>query len=251
MSDIEQRNLEAAREDNFEMEIDIVELLLWILERWKSIIAGALIGAVIMAVYSFVLASPVYEATSKLYVLAPNDSAINLSDLQIGSYLTNDYQEVFNTWEVHEIVRQNLGLTYTRDELSRKLTVSNPSDTRVLYITISSSDPKEAAVLANEYAAVAKQYISTTMQTDAPSEFSEALVPDHPVGPRKKLNVALGFVLGAMLVCAFVVVKFLLDDKVKTADDIRRYAGLPVLAIVPDNDEAAKADMKKMESWRQ
>jgi len=243
MSDIDQRNLEAAEnEDSF--EVDLVELLLWVVERWKSIVAGALIGAVIMAVYSFILASPVYEATSKLYVLTSRDSAINLSDLQIGSYLTNDYTEVFETWEVHEIVRQNLGLTYTRDELREMLTISNPGDTRVLYITVTSENPQEAAALANEYASVARQYISTTMLTDAPSEFSEALVPDEPVGPRKALNVALGFGLGMFIVCAVIVVKFLMDDKIKTADEIRRYTGLPTLAIVPDNDEASKAEIK-------
>ena len=247
MREMEQRTPETTvAEDNFDFEIDLIEMILRLGEKWKSIAAGALIGAVIMAVYSFMIASPVYEATSKLYVLTSSDSAINLSDLQIGSYLTNDYTEVFETWEVHEIVRQNLGLTYTRDELSGMLSIRNPSDTRVLYITISSDDPSEAAMIANEYASVARQYISSTMLTDAPSEFSEALVPEYPVGPRKKLNVAIGFILGAMLVAAVVVVQFLLDDKIRTADDIRRYTCLPTLAIVPDDDEA---NLKK-DMWR-
>ena len=247
MREMEQRTPETTvAEDNFEFEIDLIEMILRLGEKWKSIAAGALIGAVIMAVYSFMIASPVYEATSKLYVLTSSDSAINLSDLQIGSYLTNDYTEVFETWEVHEIVRQNLGLTYTRDELSGMLSIRNPSDTRVLYITVSSDDPSEAAMIANEYASVARQYISSTMLTDAPSEFSEALVPEYPVGPRKKLNVALGFILGAMLVAAVFVVQFLMDDKIRTADDIRRYTGLPTLAIVPDDDEA---NLKK-DMWR-
>ena len=166
---------------------------------------------------------------------------LDLSDLQIGSYLTSDYTEVFKTWEVHEIVRQNLGLDYTREELSGMLTISNPGDTRVLYITIENTDPEEAALLANEYATVAKQYISATMRTDEPSQFSEALVPQYPVSPRKALNVILGFALGTLAVSAFFVVQFLLDDKIKTADDIRRYTGLPTLAVVPDNEEALKA----------
>lgn len=251
MRDIEQRNLEAAeRDDTPEIEVDLVELFLRIVERWKYVVAGALIGTLIMGIYSFILASPKYEAVSKLYVLTSSDSAINLSDLQIGSYLTSDYTEVFETWEVHEIVRQNLGLKYTRDELSEMLEISNPNDSRVLYITVTSNDPQEAAALANEYAAVARQFISTTMRTDAPSEFSEALVPEEPVSPRKALNVVLGFVLGAFAVCAVVVVQFLMDDKIKTAEDIRRYTGLPTLAVVPDNDEAAKVAMKKTESRR-
>lgn len=249
MREIEQKNLQTVDgEETLEIEVDLVELALRVVERWKRIVAGALIGMLIMAVYSFILAAPVYEATSKLYVMSSSDSAINLSDLQIGSYLTSDYTEVFNTWEVHEIVRQNLGLTCTRDELSSMLTISNPSDTRVLYITVSNKDPQMAADIANEYASVAKQYISTMMMTDEPSQFSQALVPSRPVSPRKLMNIVLGFVLGAFVVCAIVVVQFLMDDKIKTAEDIRRYTGLPTLAIVPDNDEAAKVAQKMTEA---
>lgn len=245
MNDIEQKSLAVVdNNDNNELEIDLIELLLRLLERWKSIVAGALVGAVIMGVYSFMFATPIYEATSKLYVLSASDSAINLSDLQIGSYLTNDYTEVFNTWEVHEIVRQNLGLTIDRKTLSNMLVVGNPSDTRVLSLTVSNSDPVLAAAIANEYASVAKQYISSTMKTDEPTDFSEALVPENPVSPQKVRNVVLGFILGAFVVCALVVVQFLLDDKIKTSEDIRKYIGIPTLAIIPDNEEAAKASAK-------
>ena len=245
MNDIEQKSLAVVdNNDNNELEIDLIELLLRLLERWKSIVAGALVGAVIMGVYSFMFATPIYEATSKLYVLSASDSAINLSDLQIGSYLTKDYTEVFDTWEVHEIVRQNLGLSIDREKLSKMLTVSNPNDTRVLAMTVSNPDPALAAAIANEYASVAKQYISATMKTDEPTDFSEALVPEAPVSPQKARNVALGFILGAFVVCALVVVQFLLDDKIKTSEDIRKYIGIPTLAIIPDNDEAAKVSPK-------
>ena len=107
-----------------EIEVDLVELCLRLVEKWKKIVLGALVGALIMGIYSFAIAKPVYEATSKLYVMSSRDSAINLSDLQIGAYLTSDYTEVFKTWEVHEIVRQNLQLDYSREELSGMLTIS-------------------------------------------------------------------------------------------------------------------------------
>ena len=251
MNENEKLNVEQMDHDaGMEIEVDVVELCLRLAEKWKHIVAGALVGTLIMLVYSFVLASPVYEATSKLYVLSSSDSAINLSDLQIGSYLTSDYAEVFKTWEVHEIVRQNLGLDYTRKELTEMLDISNPGDTRVLYITVRNKDPQEATILANEYASVAKQYISATMHTDEPSEFSEALVPEVPVSPRKALNVAIGFVMGMAAVAMFYVVWFLLDDKIKTADDIRRYTGLPTLAVVPDNEEAHRNAANKSSARR-
>lgn len=241
MNEKELQRVDQRFEDNVEtskeIEIDLMELFFRLIENSKKIIAGALVGMIIFAAYSFLLATPMYEATCKIYVMSASDSAINLSDLQIGSALTADYQEVFDTWEVHEQVLQNLGLDYTYKELESMISVTNPSDTRILAITITSDDPAEAAAMANEYASVASRYISETMVTDEPSILSKALQPLNPVSPRKVFNTALGFLLGALVMCAIVTVQFILDDKIKTAEDIRKYTGMPTLAVVPINGD--------------
>lgn len=74
-----------------------------------------------------------------------------MADLQLGTALTSDYQEVFKTWEVHEMVIEELGLPYSYKEMQSMLTVSNPEDTRVLYITVTYPDAKMAAEIANSY----------------------------------------------------------------------------------------------------
>lgn len=216
-----------------EVEIDLLELFYRLLESWKLILAVAIAGAIIMGVYSFYFITPLYQATAKLYVVNSSDSAVNLSDLQIGAYLTKDYQEVFRTWEVHERVIQNLGLNYTYDQLSKIVSVSNPSDTRILYITATTADPQLSADLANEYASVARQYISDMMSTDEPNIMSVALRPSRPVSPNKTRNIMIGFLLGGMLMAGIIIIRFLMDDKIKTADDISKYVDLPTLAIVP------------------
>lgn len=216
-----------------ETEIDLLELFYRLLENWALILVLALVGAIVMGVYSFYFATPMYQATAKLYVVNSKDSAVNLSDLQIGAYLTKDYQEVFRTWEVHERVIQNLGLDYTYDEMTKIVSISNPSDTRILYITATTSDPQHSTDIANEYAAVARQYISDMMSTEEPNIMSVALRPTKPVSPNKTRNVLIGFILGAFLMAGIITIRFVLDDKIKTADDIARYADLPTLAIVP------------------
>lgn len=241
MNEKELQRVDQRFEDNVEtskeIEIDLMELFFRLIENAKKIIAGALVGMFLFAAYSFLLATPMYEATCKIYVLSASDSAISLSDLQIGANLTADYKEVFNTWEVHEQVLQNLGLNYTYSELKDMLSISNPSNTRILAITVTSADPVEAAAMANEYAEVASRFISDTMATDEPSLLSKALQPTHPVSPRKVFNTALGFLLGAVVMCAIVTVKFILDDKIKTAEDIRKYTGMATLAVVPVNGD--------------
>ena len=216
-----------------ESELDLADLFSYLLRRWKIVLASGLVGLIILAFYAFVIATPLYEATAQLYVVNSKDNVLNLSDLQIGTYLTSDYQLVFKTWEVNQQVIRNLGLPYSVKELKSMLKVENPASTRALFITVESPDPKEAALIANEYAEVAREYISNTMLTDMPTVLSEALEPLDPVSPRKGLLTALGLLLGLLLSIVVLTVVYVLNDRVTTSADVLKYTGALPLAVVP------------------
>lgn len=234
-----------------EMEIDLLELFYHLLDNIKYIISTGVLCGLLVGIYSFAFLSPIYQATAKLYVTNTSSSGLNLTDLQIGTYLTNDYQEVFKAWEVHETVIRNLSLKYTYSQLADMLTIKNPSNTRMLDITITSKSPIEAASIANEYANVAKEFIYKTMATEEPNILSVALQPTKPVGPNKTLNTLLGILLGAFGVIAFIVVRFVLDDKIKTADDVTKCTNLPTLAIVPVLNESVETKKSPKKNVRQ
>ena len=214
-------------------DIDPIELLRQLLARIGMILFIAILCMAIAGVYTYYYVTPIYESTAKLYVLNSGDSAINLSDLQVGSYLASDYIEVFNTWEVHDMVIKNLDLPYSTGYMQDNLVISNPSNTRILYITFKSPDPHEAMEIANEYASVAILFISKTMSTEEPNIMSEALEPVSPTSPKLTLNVVVGFLLGLIISAGAITLRFVVDDKIKTADDIRKYTNLSVLAVVP------------------
>ncbi|MGN0995898.1 MAG: YveK family protein [Candidatus Ventricola sp.] len=220
--------------------IDLLELMYRLLDSWKLIVCLALIGAILAGVITVFFITPKYQSTSTIYVLSRRDSAINMSDLQIGTALTNDYIKVFSMWEVHEQVISNLNLPYSYTQMRNMLTVKNDSNTRMLDITVTSADPQEAAAIANEYARVASQYIADTMATDKPSIMSVALVPANPVSPSKTKNVLLGFMAGIVLAAGYVVIRMLTDDTIKTAEDIRKCTGLVTLALVPVEETVSK-----------
>lgn len=237
----------APTENTNEFEIDLFDLLHFILRRAKYLLIAALIGALCAFIYAFIIATPMYEATAQLYVVNSKDSALDLSDLQIGTYLTSDYELVFNTWEVNQHVKNNLGLDYTINELRNMVSVSNPSDTRALFITVTSHDPKEATIMANEYSEVAKQYIYDTMLSEMPTTLSVALEPDKPVSP-KRLMIILTAALICVLACmAVFVVIYLRDDKIKTPDDLQKYTGTLPLSVIPVT-ESGRTKRRKLSS---
>ena len=216
-----------------EETIDLLELLYALLGKWREIAAATVACALIAAIGVLFFVTPKYQASSTIYVISRKDSAINISDLQIGTALTDDYIQVFHMWEVQEKVISNLDLPYTYNQLDGMLSVTNASNTRMLEITVTSESAQEAADIANEYAEVVRDYISQKMATDKPSIMSTALVPTVPVSPNKTKSILLGALLGFVVSAGVIVVMTLLDDTYKTADDIKKYTGLVTMAVIP------------------
>ncbi len=235
------QNTPQENEESKAFEIDLVELFFWVLSKIHYIIIVALIGAIIMGANAS-KAIPMYSATSKLYIVGNQGTALNVADLQMGSMLTMDYEEVFRTWEVHEMVRSQLGLNYSYGQMQGMLSISNPEDTRVLYITVRNPDAQLAADLANAYATAAKTFILQTMDSEEPNVFSVALVPSVASRVSKATEALKGFLIGGVLMAGIFVVFHIIDDRPRTPEHIQKSADIPTLAIVP---AVSKEQLKK------
>lgn len=214
--------------------IDLVELFFRLLEKLHFVIIAAVLCALLGGLYAKHNVVPVYSATSKLYVLNQSANILQMSDFQVGEKLTMDYREVFRTWEVHEMVREELNLNYSYSALQSMLTISNPEDTRILYITVRHPNPQMAADIANAYAKAAKQFIMKTMDTNEPNDFSVALTPGSSISNSRSHYIIMGFMLGTVLSCGIIVLLFVLDDRPRSPSDILKYTGAPTLAVIPE-----------------
>lgn len=222
--------------------IDLMELLYHVLSKIKYVIASALIGAILLGSYGVFFITPVYQATAKLYITGQDDVAVSLSDLQLGSQLKMDYQEVFKTWEVHQMVREELDLDLSYGAMQSSLNVYNPEDTRVLYVTFEHVDAQMATDIANAYANAAREFIMQTMGSREPNMFSIALVPSRATGMSKTNYVITGFLLGTVLSLGVIFLHFVLDDRPHTPEEIMKTAGLPTLAVIPKERDVLKSD---------
>ena len=237
----------AAEAENQEKEIDLVALFYRLLEKIHWIILAALIGAVAIGAYDYTLVKPVYQATSKIYIVG-SDTAISLSDLQIGTNLAADYQEVFKNWHVHELVASRLNMDRTYSQLSANLSISNPASTHVIYVSYKSPDPAEAKLVADTYAQVAREFIAAKMDMREPNIFEEARLPDRPISPQKTRDVVIGFLLGGLLAVAIITILFLGDDRIRTTEDIQKVGNLPTLGMIPVQDLSGKQTADKQDS---
>ena len=223
--------------ENQAVEIDVFATLKVLWKRKFSIILVALVFAIATFGYSAFLAKKEYQSTSRIYVVSrqnQDNNALTNSDLQAGAYLVKDYREIILSQNVLSQAIEELKLDMTPAELSKKINVSVPTDTRILSITAKDGDPKEAARIANGLRNVAAEKITSVTKVSDVTTLDEAEVPQSPSSPNIKRNVLLGFVAGAGLMVVLLVVVEVLDDRVKKPEDVEELMGLPLLSVVPD-----------------
>ncbi|MDN5023545.1 Wzz/FepE/Etk N-terminal domain-containing protein [Streptococcus parasanguinis] len=224
-------------QENQGVEIDVFATLKVLWKRKFSIILVALVFAIAAFGYSAFLAKKEYQSTSRIYVVSrqnQDNNALTNSDLQAGSYLVKDYREIILSQNVLSQAIEELKLDMTPAELSKKISVSVPTDTRILSITAKDGDPKEAARIANGLRNVAAEKIISVTKVSDVTTLDEAEVPQSPSSPNIRRNVLLGFVAGAGLIVVLLVVVEVLDDRVKRPEDVEELMGLPLLGVVPD-----------------
>ena len=224
-------------QENQAVEIDVFATLKVLWKRKFSIILVALVFAIAAFGYSAFLAKKEYQSTSRIYVVSrqnQDNNALTNSDLQAGSYLVKDYREIILSQNVLSQAIEELKLDMTPVELSKKISVSVPTDTRILSITAKDGNPKEAARIANGLRNVAAEKIISVTKVSDVTTLDEAEVPQSPSSPNIRRNVLLGFIAGAGLMVVLMVVVEVLDDRVKRPEDVEELMGLTLLGIVPD-----------------
>lgn len=242
MSDVRNMQTPAA---NTETTIDLLELAQVLLRRAWALILALVIGAGAAGIFTKLFVTPQYQATSMIYVYSKSTSITSLADLQIGSQLAVDFQIVATTREVMESVIEKVGLDSTYEQLLSTVSISNPSNSHILQIKVKNPDPRLAADISNAIADELRAQIASVMNTDEPSMVSRATVPTHPFSPSVRKNAMLGGLLAFVLLAGIFVVVYLMDDTIKTEEDVRNYLGLNVLGEV-----SAERDTKKQSARR-
>lgn len=188
-----------------EVEIDIRELL-YVFRRKALLVAavGLLVGCLTCAFTKFFL-KPVYTSTSSMLVLTKETTLASLADLQMGSQLTKDYRELIMSRPVLEEVIENLGLETGYDDFLETITIDNPTDTRILRISVENQDAQLAAEIVNELCSIASDFIGDKMEVAPPKIIEEGQIPTVKTRPSMIRNTLIGMLVGGLAVCGILV----------------------------------------------
>ncbi len=231
------------------IEIDLQELVgLLIHWLWLLILCGAVTGISGLLICKLLI-TPQYESTTRIFILNKNNAAtVSYSDLQTSTQLTKNYTPLIKSRDVLESVIEKCGLNETYESLARRVSVATVGDTSLIAITVTDPDPAMAQLLAKEVRILASDHIKAVMEIQAANLETEANLPTSPTSPNAKRWTLIGALLGVFVCAAILVIQYLLDDTIKSAEDVERYLGLSTLAMIPIAEQNDKHKKKKSHS---
>ncbi|MGO1483700.1 MAG: capsular polysaccharide biosynthesis protein [Streptococcus thermophilus] len=221
------------------VEIDVLALLQKLWTKKVFILFTAFYVAAFSFLVTYFFIQPTYTSTTRIYVVnqATDNNNLSAQDLQAGTYLANDYKEIITSNDVLSEVIKDEKLNLSEAELSKMVSVNIPTDTRLISISVNAKTGQDAQTLANKVREVASKKIKKVTKVEDVTTLEEAKLPESPSSPNIKLNVLLGAVLGGFLAVVGVLVREILDDRVRRPEDVEDALGMTLLGIVPDTDK--------------
>ena len=218
-----------------EQEIDLLDLFGYYLSKLPLLIAAVIIGALIAGLITYFIIPDKYTATSRMYMVSSStDSVVDLSDLNIGASLSNDYVELMQSRPVIEDVIEKLKLDYTYEDVLGMIGLSVVNNTRIVKISVTNTDPKEAMEIANQMARTSKRLLPIVMDAPSPSIAEEAVLPTQKSSPSLSKNTILGALVLLVVVLGILTIFYMMDDTIKTSEDVEKEFGIMPLTVIPE-----------------
>ncbi|CAM3776239.1 Wzz/FepE/Etk N-terminal domain-containing protein [Aeromicrobium ponti] len=239
-----------------EETISLKELLQTLRKRLLLILSITFIAVLTSAIVSYFFLTPIYQSSTQLLVnQAKSEQPVyNPSEIQTNLQLINTYNVIIKSPAILDLVRKDLDLDMSTDQLNSKITVGSEKESQVVAITVQDPDPYMAADIANTTAVVFQREISQIMNVDNVSILAKAAVKENvaPVKPQPVLNMAIAMVVGLMTGVGLAFLLEYLDNSIKNEQDVEKHLDVPllgVISIIEDaNDQKSRGKVKAIKA---
>lgn len=204
-----------------------------------SIFLFAVITGLLMALVTFFLLTPKYEAETQILVSQPESGGIiDNQNVETSLQLINTYRDIILNPIVLGEVSDNLvdsqGIELTTRELSKMITVSNEDQSQVITVSVVAESIDEAAMIADEIASVFQQEVSEIMNVNNVSILASAFMDadTEQVSPKPIINITVGVVIGLMLGLGLAFTRAFFDKSVRNEEDVDKHLSIPVIGSI-------------------
>jgi capsular polysaccharide biosynthesis protein len=222
-----------------EENIRIQDILDIIKKRWKLIVGITFIFTAFVAIMSFFVIAPKYESSTKLFIGKENsqDQKYDNNDVQMYQKLLTTYAEIITTNDLVEKALNEDNLNLESGDVLKSLVVIPRADTQILEIKYVSADNVQSKKVVES---ITNQFMKTSdelIPNGRVKIIENVKLPEKPISPNKKLNIAVAFLLGFMISIGLTFLLEFLDSTFKTKEQLENIVGVPVIGIIPDEDK--------------
>lgn len=224
-----------------EIEINLMELMMYCLRRWWVIVIFVMVAFFASLFYTISFVTPMYQASISIYVNntkgVENLDNLSSADLSAAQRLVNTYISIAKSDRVLDKLAEALDGEYTAEELEGIISAEQMNGTEIFYMHAICDDPKEAARIANAAAMVAPVEISQLIEGTSARVIDSAKVPTTRYSPSYTKAGMVGIVMGMVLALVLLVFLFLQDTHIKNENDLTELFSIPILGRIPEFGE--------------
>lgn len=222
-----------------EEEIDLKSILKMLWDRKIGIIVIFLVCLVAGYLYTTFFVTPVYQATStailttNTYNEEPGQTSVTQSEVTLNNSLLSTYREIATSDSVLSKVINNLGLNISNTALKGQITVTSATNSQVIQITVENANAELAVRIANEIRQVFTDRVAELYDMQNIKPLDDAKIPTSPSNINHMRDLIIFAGIGIVLAVVYVFIANLLDNTVKSSNDIEKATGLNVIAEIP------------------
>ena len=220
-----------------EAELDLLGLLLHLKRKLWLILIVTVVAALIGYLGAKMFTTPLYTATTQVYVYQQDQDYMDYNNLTVASQLRRDCMVIIKGESVTKEVVEQLQLPISPKALGKLIKVETEDNTRILKISYTDVDPERATLIVNTVREVAAERTKELMGTDVLRTLFEASKPQAETTTNIRKSTLVAAAVGAGVMTALLVIFFLLDDTIRTEDDVQTHLGLSTLAVIPLSNE--------------
>ncbi len=221
------------------MEINLKQIWRYMRPRIWIVAIAAVLGAVFMFVYTSLFVTPMYVSTGKMYVYNNDRQSAQISagDLNASQQLVKTYIAIMQSDSVMKKVAEEVDLGYSAGQIRGMFSASEIKETEIFKISVRCANPEHAQKIADAILRVAPEPIIKTVKAGTVEIVDRASYPSAPSSPNITRETMLGFIIGAFLSAAAIILIQMLDRRIHSEEEIIGTYKLPILGIIPDISE--------------
>lgn len=222
-------------------KIESRELIIALLQKFWILIISIIIGSLIIGFINLYFVPPIYTSTSSIYIINRQDETkTTLTDMNTGKQLTQDYMILVTSRDVMEQVIQKIGIDMSPWELASMISIDNPDETRILQISVTDIDPATAKRLVDAVVEVSSELLIKVMDIDKVNIIDYGNLPTKPTGQNLGRSFFSGGMVGLVISSFIIIARYMLNENIKSSDDIERLLGITTLGLIPVGDGKLK-----------